>query len=177
MVILLLLLLVPVVPAFILFKTLPATAFVSGPLAGLNVKFGGAFGGYVAVTIFFTTVAVKAGMVNPTPVWHVRGTLQLESDTGSANVNCVLLPPSKPYKVAIDKSFDFDIPMADRAPFPHFYFTANGYVGERVNIADAGQLGNYKSHMENTTTLVFDEPIVLRKAAAPVKIAAAGGQP
>ena len=45
--------LLPLVPAVILFKYLPSsTASVSGPLAGLGVKFGGAFGGYFIVFLF-----------------------------------------------------------------------------------------------------------------------------
>jgi hypothetical protein len=101
-------------------------------------------------------------------VWHVRGTIQLEQEDGSVdqNIKFKLLPPARDYTAAIDKTFDVDIPMADRAPIPHFYFTAKGYFGERVDLADPGRPGNYKSHMENATTLVFDDPIVLRKAAS-----------
>ena len=176
MLVLFALLLLPMLPAFLLFKLLPSNAVVTGPLAGLNVNLGGAFGGYVALAVFFTTIAVQVNLINPTPVWHVRGSLQFDPPEGDPQVSAVLLPPAKPFKVAVDKTFDFDIPMPDRAPFPHFYFTANGYVGERVYLSDAGRIGNYKSHMDNTTTLVFDEPIVLRRAAAPVKIAE-GGKP
>ncbi|MEA2336687.1 MAG: hypothetical protein QOE82_694 [Thermoanaerobaculia bacterium] len=165
--------LLPLVPAFLLFKLLPSRAVVKGPLAGLNVNLGGAFGGYVALTVFVTTVASNASMLKPPkapdPVWHVRGTIQLEQEDGSVdqNIKFKLLPPAKEYTAEIDKSFAVDIPMADRAPIPHFYFTAKGYVGERVDLADPGRPGNYKSHMENATTLVFDDPIVLRKAASP----------
>jgi|KBSMisStandDraft_5_1062788.scaffolds.fasta_scaffold629226_2 hypothetical protein len=163
--------LLPLVPAFLLFKLLPSRAVVKGPLAGLNVNLGGAFGGYVALTVFVTTMASNANMLKPPkppdPVWHVRGSITLEQDDSSSDqsVTFKLLPPAKDYSAAIDKTFDVDIPMADRAPIPHFYFTAKGYVGERVDLADPGRPGNYKSHMENATTLVFDEPIVLRKKA------------
>jgi hypothetical protein len=176
-----LLILMPLVPAYLLFKLLPSSdADVAGPLSGLNLKLKGAFGGYVAVMVFMTGVAVNAKMLKPpAPVWHVRGTIQLEEDDGSgdAEIKCKLLPPAKDYAVAIDRSFDFDVPMSDHAPIPHFFFTASGYIGEPVNLADPGRAGNYKSHMHDSTTVIFDEPIVLRRKGkpAPAATVAAGG--
>ena len=161
--------LLPLVPAFLLFKLLPSRAVVKGPLAGLNVNLGGAFGGYVALTVFITTVAMNANMLKPAdPVWHVRGTIQLEDEDGSVDpVTFQLVKPAKNYKAFVDRTFDVDVPMADRAPIPHFFFNPKGYVGERVDLSDLGRPGRYKSHMENATTLVIDEPIVLRKATRP----------
>jgi hypothetical protein len=161
--------LLPLVPAFLLFKLLPSRAVVKGPLAGLNVNLGGAFGGYVSLTVFITTVAMNANMLKPPkapdPVWHVRGTIQLEDEDGSADpVTFQLVKPEKSFKAFVDHTFDVDVPMADRAPIPHFFFKPKGYVGERVELSDLGRPGNYKSHMENAATLVIDEPIVLRKA-------------
>jgi len=163
--------LLPLVPAFLLFKLLPGDkVLVTGPLAGLQVNLSGAFGGYVALLALITSVAAGSGMLKPPkapdPVWHVRGSISLEQDDGTADrLKFKLLPPSKDYTAEVDRTFDVDIPMADRAPIPHFYFTAKGYNGERVDLADPGRPGNYRSHMENATTLVFDEPIVLRKAS------------
>jgi hypothetical protein len=37
----------PLIPAFLLFKFLPGTGNVKGPLKGMEVKFGGAFAGYL----------------------------------------------------------------------------------------------------------------------------------
>jgi uncharacterized membrane protein len=47
--------LLPLIPAFLLFKLLPSRAVVKGPLAGMNVSLGGAFGGYVALAVFVAT--------------------------------------------------------------------------------------------------------------------------
>jgi hypothetical protein len=176
--------LLPLLPAFLLFKLLPARAVVKGPLSGLQVNLSGAFGGYVALTVFITGVAAANHMLKPAdPVWHVRGAIQLEQDDipPGTHLQFELMPLEKTYKAAIDKTFDVDIPMADRAPIPHFFFNPQGYVGERVELSDLGRPGNYKSHMENATTLVIEEPIVLRKAAPPsntnakANIAGAGG--
>src|SRR6185436_18365996 len=51
-------LLLPLIPAFLLYKFLPSKTNVSGPFKGLNLKLTGAFGGYfllvlIAVGVFF----------------------------------------------------------------------------------------------------------------------------
>lgn len=52
-------LLVPLVPAFILYKYLPSKTNVTGPFKGLNLKLSGAFGGY------FLLVIIAAGIFFP----------------------------------------------------------------------------------------------------------------
>lgn len=51
--------LVPLVPAFILYKYLPSKTNVAGPFKGLNLKLSGAFGGY------FLLVIIAAGIFFP----------------------------------------------------------------------------------------------------------------
>jgi len=51
-------LLLPLVPAFLLYKFLPSKTSVAGPFKGLNLKLTGAFGGYfllvlTAIGVFF----------------------------------------------------------------------------------------------------------------------------
>src|ERR1700712_2293364 len=51
-------LLLPLVPAFLLYKFLPSRTSVAGPFKGLNLKLTGAFGGYfllvlTAIGVFF----------------------------------------------------------------------------------------------------------------------------
>ena len=51
-------LLLPLIPAFLLYKFLPSRTSVSGPFKGLNLKLTGAFGGYfllvlTSIGIFF----------------------------------------------------------------------------------------------------------------------------
>ncbi|MFI5152051.1 MAG: hypothetical protein ACHQET_01875 [Chitinophagales bacterium] len=52
-------LLIPLIPAFILYKFLPSKATVTGPFKGLNLKLSGSFGGY------FLLVLVSSGIFFP----------------------------------------------------------------------------------------------------------------
>jgi hypothetical protein len=61
----LLILLIPIIPAFILFRFLPSSANVKGPLKGLDIKLGGAFGGYIVAVILSWRVALSL----LTPTW------------------------------------------------------------------------------------------------------------
>jgi hypothetical protein len=65
--------LVPTLPAYLLFRALPSTAIVTGPLKGLTINLGGAFAGYFAlVVLIFSTHSIW----NPPPayqVWDVKG--------------------------------------------------------------------------------------------------------
>ena len=46
----------PIIPAFILFKWLPPKkTFASGPFKGLNLKLTGSFAGYFVVLLFILT--------------------------------------------------------------------------------------------------------------------------
>jgi hypothetical protein len=45
------LVLVPIIPAYLLFRALPSEATASGPFKGLSIKLGGAFAGYFLVLL------------------------------------------------------------------------------------------------------------------------------
>jgi hypothetical protein len=80
--------LLPIVPAYLLFKALPSSAIVSGPLQGLNINLGGAFAGYFAVVVL---VISTHNIVFPPPppplppayqVWEISG--QVTDQDGNA---------------------------------------------------------------------------------------------
>jgi len=77
--------LLPIVPAYLLFRALPSTGNVSGKLLqGLEIKLGGAFAGYFAVVLL---IFYKHDTWDPTPppptayVWHLSG--QVTDATGA----------------------------------------------------------------------------------------------
>jgi hypothetical protein len=76
-----LVILLPIVPAYLLFKALPSSANLSGPLQGMELKLGGAFAGYFAIVVL---VLFEWNKIFPPPnydVWEVTG--QINYDTSS----------------------------------------------------------------------------------------------
>jgi hypothetical protein len=77
--------LLPIVPAYLLFKFLPSRGDVSGLLQGLELKLGGAFAGYFAlvVLILFQMPRLKDTLQDTRPeIWEVEG--QLTDENGNA---------------------------------------------------------------------------------------------
>lgn len=98
--------LLPIIPAVILYTTLPSKADVSGPFHGLQIKLGGAFAGYfLLVLVIFFWPRPKAAY----EVWTLKGYIQ--DDDGLTlpqdNVNLNIQPPSVEYLP--DGSFEMDV--------------------------------------------------------------------
>jgi hypothetical protein len=70
--------LLPIIPAFILFKALPASGSVDGKLQGLEIKLSGAFAGYFAVVLL---IVANHTVLMPVQyqVWTVTGQVQDEN--------------------------------------------------------------------------------------------------
>lgn len=155
------LMLMPIIPATLLFKALPGTAIVKGLLAGLRVDFSGAFGGYVALAVFFSMFAAQQHMIRPTATWHLRGTLQAEQ--GDLDPSKVNYQPAKSVKCdVVGSTFDCDMSTADdHAPIPDINFTAAGFIGVWVSVSQ-GRFAN-PWYIDDATTIRLQDPIVFRK--------------
>jgi len=104
--------LVPLIPAFLLYRFLPSTIRVSGLLKGLKVQLTGAFAGYVLVLLI-----VHDYVPRPLPpstreegvaLWTIEGRLQLEGEDASQDVRTVelLFQPPAPPQPAPDGRFE-----------------------------------------------------------------------
>lgn len=85
--------LIPMIPAYILYKALPAQASVSGPLHGLNVQLSGAFAGYFVLVL--TLIAFISSRPAPPgeryEVWEVKGRIDWGEGASSSGTQQVLL--------------------------------------------------------------------------------------
>lgn len=66
--------LLPLIPAFLLFKLLPNTAVVGGPFHGFRIDLSGAFGAYFVLLVLI--LSTKNSVWDPPPayqVWTVKG--------------------------------------------------------------------------------------------------------
>jgi hypothetical protein len=121
--------LVPLIPAFLLYKFLPSgRTEVGGPFKGLDIKLSGAFAGYFLVVLIVTSLLVfllkakpvVANPVCPTPpatqyvVYTVTGKVELEREPDSVKIDPKQLdfsiqPPER--VVNPDGSFSLKIPV------------------------------------------------------------------
>jgi hypothetical protein len=156
--------LLPLIPAYLLFKALPSSGTVEGPLAGLKVKLGGAFGGYVALTVFIS-VTFGGDLLHPAyRTWRVQGTLRFAQGELPGDVACSISPEQLP--VTLD-TFDFSIPIIEGKE-PTLYFKAPGYVPLVVPLApDAPTGGRFSIKRDAAAArLIFQQPIAMEKKAA-----------
>lgn len=138
--------LLPLIPAFLLFKLLPSRAVVKGPLAGLNVSLGGAFGGYVALTVF---VATFFSQNKPTSL-QIRGTVLFPEGEPATGVSCEVHPPNF-QRAGTQFVLDMD---AGKKPF--LQCSADGYDPQPVFLD--------KVEKPKNGTLELKEPIVFHKS-------------
>lgn len=90
--------LLPIVPSYLLFKVLPSTAIVNGPLHGLKINLGGAFAGYFSLVVLILCTH-KMWQFHPPAyqLWELQG--QITDDTGAAiqpldSTDVQLTPPT-----------------------------------------------------------------------------------
>lgn len=95
-------LLIPMAPAFVLYKFLPSTISVDGPFKGLNIRLTGAFGGYFVLVILASTYFNVQERENLSPVyeeWTIEGTIRLpdksQDELDEKLVELKLHPPSE----------------------------------------------------------------------------------
>jgi hypothetical protein len=166
LIVLTVLVLLPVIPSFLLFKLLPSRAVVNGPLAGLNVALGGAFAGYVCLTVFVATYYAKNLRPQTYRTWSVRGQLQFPAGERPP-IRWDLGPPLLQRDAS--NGFYFQIPVADGADLPDLVLEADGYPVKSVKLSGVARYGgtNYKKNINDSEARIdFEEPIVFEKPPA-----------
>ena len=168
--------LLPLIPAFILFKTLKSSAQVDGPMGGLKVSLGGSFGGYVALTVFIATYFAH---MPHTTTWHVEGELQFP-DGSPTVINWQVHPPV--FNVDGENKFTIDLPIEDESKIPSIVIDANGYPTKTINLTnpDGSIGGQFKAQrFASSSTITLTKPIRFTKpgpAYQPTKLAEGGTQ-
>ena len=130
--------LLPLIPAFIIFKLLPASADVSGPFQGFEIKLGGAFGAYFALVVL--VLFTKNGIWDPpAPVtWTIHGILY--DDTGAPitplGPQDVQLSPPNPADEQ-DGNYQVIVPAQDGVAYPTLIFWHKCYGEVAVDLDPA----------------------------------------
>ncbi len=179
--------LLPIIPAFILYKALPSRSRVSGPFKGLTIQLSGAFAGY------FLVVLVMLGFVYTQlkpigaqyEIWTIRGQIGFEQVAASANIRSIplFIRPPNPI-INEDGSFKMEI-LAKSEPtgvtdFPTLIIDYPGYVTANVDLNEkvAPFAKKYdKKYDKNTKEIRINEPVFLKKKEATAPFSPTGPVP
>lgn len=191
----LLILLIPLIPAFVLFRFLPESrADVEGPLKGLTIKLGGAFGGYVVGVLLSWQIANFLLAPTWSDNWTVVAKVVFdEPPVGGSHISdsLVLMHPPTP-----DLDSEGNLQMMVAIPrvhtgavdIPRLIVACEGYETANVPLdSDSKHLGAYGARDYQVTfdsrkhQIIVRQPIVLARepqetATTPISgIAGKGG--
>lgn len=146
----LLIILVPLVPAFILFRFLRSTADVEGPLRGLHVKLTGPFAAYVVGVLL--TSHIVANLMEPVlaDTYTIVGNIQVDDAASGRPSPREVVVVSRPPDPSIADNGGFQMKMAiprsaSTAPdLQQLVFSKSGYQTATVALyTDRSQLASY----------------------------------
>lgn len=161
----------PLLPAYLLFKYLPAPGRVEGPLKGLNIRFSGAFAGYLV--LFFSLLLAKPNDFTHYHIWTVTGRVEFQRAPGedTPNVRDVVIRLLPPHLILMNEgSFSFQIPVMEdengNSQFPDLQIDLPWYEGKTFPLG-ATNYGNpdpeiEKAYDPSTKRIAIKGPITLR---------------
>lgn len=112
--------LLPIIPAYIVFKFLPTEANVGGPFHGLNLRLTGAFGGYFILVILI--LFAPRPKWEPEELWTVRGAFSDDTPISSSDELLVTVypPPLHVFSSAKERVFETKIQVPRNNGTPVF---------------------------------------------------------
>ena len=130
---------VPLIPAIVIFKLFPdTTGWIGGKLRGIKFNFAGAFAGYVLVLLFlgFIFKAQIDRLAGKYEVYTISGTLQLEPPPDTLVFSSVKWA-IEPAKYTVDLKGKFQVPAVplergEEEQVPNLSITRLGYSSESV---------------------------------------------
>ena len=133
--------LLPLTPAYILYRALPARTKVVGPFKGLNIQLSGAFAGYfLLVLVIIGFISTRRTPPDPThELWKVSGKMNFDSswtDTGKDRPQLSLIPGAQ----QVYSNGEFEIQVAPevcvdgRLKFPKVFIERDGYQSVTIDL-------------------------------------------
>ncbi len=167
--------LLPIIPAYLLYRLLPARASVGGPFKGLNIQLSGAFAGYflLVLVVFGFIYSRPILKVNPPDpyryeVYRVSGRVSTDNPKDIQALTLSLAPPERTVKP--NGGFEFEIPVkpgqAGEATFPSLIVEHPDYETETVDLTSTTASGDAKYHLDidkPARSIKIREPIILIK--------------
>ncbi|UCG43876.1 MAG: hypothetical protein JSU73_04455 [candidate division WOR-3 bacterium] len=160
--------LVPLVPAYVLFRILKSTATLKGPFQGLTLNLGGAGALYFAILmLLFYTLKPWTAPEAIEECWTIEGAAVLDEppQSGIMNVFVRARPPELDY--VLRDTVGFEIPGAIPGPSQELklLITADGYCDELLPIPLSRRDSAAFEYDDKTRTVRVLEPITLERSS------------
>lgn len=140
LVVLLVIIIAPIIPSYLLFKFLPSTAVGSGPFQGLRVNLSGGFAGYFLVLLML--LPIRGSFITSYDKWTVTGRI-VDAD---GNIIKYLDPRFVTYSgrsMKSDQSGNFTLEFVTTSDgeysFPDLYIHLPGYLSKDLFLGPKDQ--------------------------------------
>jgi hypothetical protein len=167
----LLVVLLPIIPAYILYKTLPSRTKVSGPFKGLNIQLTGAFGGYFIVAFLTGSFITSYTLLNVEyELWTVEGKIQLKQGGFNPIGTIIAIKPPEQTLYREGRFVIENVPLAKKMGIkkPSLLIQKEGYKINEVTLeTDPPQyegIPKYKiDYDEDHKNISINTPIILER--------------
>ncbi|MCP4549213.1 MAG: hypothetical protein GY835_22395 [bacterium] len=156
--------LLPLLPAMLLYKFLPSKTRVQGPFQGFRINLGGSFAGYfLLVVMIFGFYEINSSC--PCELWTIRGDIELGDRGETPEDTRIFLVPEN-YFVRRDGKFEIVVPTrpthGDDTRLPALVFEHSGY--RHVTIDPEQELANDRGSKQKTVRqITLTETFTLQK--------------
>lgn len=164
--------LLPLIPAVVLFRFLSSSADAEGPVHGLRVRLGGPIAAYTVLFLCLLYVRPQADVHFHT--WTVSGVLNFDHlpTEDEPNVNDVMIrfvPPR--LNVMNEGAFTWEIPVIERdgtLQFPDLQIDLRNFRGQTIPLGIERPYGSTTAikHDMKTRRITLTEPLVMKSHAA-----------
>jgi hypothetical protein len=163
----------PILPAFVFFKFLPSKADVSGPFQGLELKLGGAFGGYFLILLL--SYSRITGMLTQAEAqrWTVTGSIALADSADKPQMaSLVVHPPNPSVEPTGHFSMELLLPTSDSesSDSPHLLVGCEGYQLVSVPIVTAGSGRTSSPYQGQNFELKIDAQLHRIEVVQPIRL-------
>lgn len=120
--------LLPIIPSFMLFKLLPNNVIVNGPFKGLTVNLSGSFAGFFL--IFITLIPIRGSFQNSYERWSVKGRVVMPDGSAQQYIDSKYVTFSVPaLRSDADGNFSFTfLRTSDHVyDYPHLHINFPGF--------------------------------------------------
>ncbi|MCH8032849.1 MAG: hypothetical protein IH950_03690 [Bacteroidetes bacterium] len=169
--------LLPVIPAYVLYKTFPSNTIVKGPFKGLDINLSGAFAGYFLLVLIAVGMVIQAPSEEPDhyEIWKINGnvgsrSVRISPFTGdttikidASGINLEIRPAPSEFKIDSDGGFEVNVLVKPGhvegiRDFPTLIFKRSGYKSIIKNLNNIKKITN-----EDGKVLILTEVLFLEK--------------